>query len=199
MSKEFNPGNFKITKNEDIYNGPHSEIDSVTLSSGEHSVNLLRKKFRGYSIEFMDGPKWHTVLKERGYPVFPTLRYDKKNEVEYVTDLRRGGKHRVIDFCGHKENFEKVYISNIKELEAEVEKLINKSSADGLVINESNIFFDIETGTGVATVLLGDLRELGLGDVDEDYVPSKKEIFDNNQAILKEHMDRLKDIMIEVK
>jgi len=141
MAKEFNPGSFKITKNESVNNGPHSTIDSVTLTSGGHSLNLLQKNFRGYSVEFMDGPKWHTLLKDRGYPVFPTLRYDSKNEVEYVTDLRRGGTHRVIDFCGNEENFEKIHISNLEELDMDVKKLIEKSSTDGLIINEPNIFF----------------------------------------------------------
>lgn len=196
MSKEFSPENFKITKNEDVYNGPHSEIDSVTLSSGDHSLNLLRKKFRGYSVEFMDGPKWHTLLKEKGYPVFPTLRYDAKNEIEYITDLRRKGTHRVIDFCNyHGKN--KVYISNITELESDIKKLLDKSVNDGLVINEPNIFFDVENDTGIAKVILGDLRELGYGDVDEDYIPTKQDILANNQHILKEHIDRLKSIMIE--
>jgi len=194
MAKKFNEGIFRITKKEEIYNGPHSEIDSVRLSSEGHSLDLLRKKFRCYSIEFMSGPEWHTSLKKRGYPVFPTLRYDKKNEVEYITDLSRGGTHRVIDFCGHKENFEKVYISNIKELGDEVEKLLKKSADDGLVINEPNIFFDIETSTGIARVLLGDLRELGCEDM--EYIPTKDEVLANNKEVLKGHMDRLKEIMI---
>ena len=199
MSKEFNPEKFKITKKEDVYSGPHSEIDSVTLSSGDHSLDLLRKKFNGYSIEFMQGPKWHTLLKKHGYPVFPTWRYDAENKVEYVTDLRRGDTHRVIDFCGHKENYEKVYVSNIKELELEVENLLDKSVEDGLIINARNIFFDVEISTGIAKVLLGDLRELGSGSENMDYTPSKKEIFTNNQYVLKEHMDRLKSITTEEK
>lgn len=196
MAKEFNPEKFKIIKKEDIYNGPHSEIDSVTLSSGEHSLNLLRKKFRGYSVEFMDGPRWHTLLKDKGYPVFPTLRYDEKTEVEYITDLRQKGTHKVIDFCNHHSK-DKVYISNIKELETDIKKLLDKSVKDGLVINEPNIFFDIENDTGIAKVILGDLRELGYGDIDEDYIPTKQDIFKNNEHILKEHTDRLKSIMVD--
>jgi hypothetical protein len=193
MSKEFNEGKFKITKNESVYNGPHSEIDSVTLSSGKHSLNLLRKKFRGYSVEFMDGPEWHTALKERNYPIFPTLRYDSRGEVEYVTDLRREGTHRVIDFCGNKNNYEKIYVSNIDELEADVKKLLDKSADDDLVINEPNIFFDIELSTGIAKVLLGDLRELGHDH--DNIMPSREKVFAHNQAVLKGHMDRLRSIM----
>lgn len=194
MAKEFKEGEFKITKNEEVYNGPHSEIESVTASSGEHSLKLLRKKFRGYSIEFMKGPRWHTLLKENGYPVLPTWRYDSENQVEYVTDLRRGGTHRVIDFCGGKENYAKVHISNMEELKEDMEKLLNKSADDGLVINEPNIFFDVETSTGVAKIILGDLRELGYESDDPDYVPSREEIFAHNQKILSEDMARLENI-----
>ena len=85
MSKEFNGEKFKVTKNEDVFNGPNSKIDSVTLSSGRHSLDLLRKKVYGYSIEFMEGPEWHTALKKRGYPVLPTFRYDSKNQYVHAT------------------------------------------------------------------------------------------------------------------
>lgn len=199
MSKEFNPGNLKITKNENIYDGPHSEIDSVTLSSGEHSLNLLRKKVNGYPIEFMQGPEWHTALKEKGYPVFPTYRYDSEKKVEYITDLRRGSTHQVIDFCNSHDNLEKIHISNMEELEAEVKKLIDKSANDGLIINEPNIFFDVEISTGIAKVLLGDLREIGYETHYDGPRASREEIFNHNQMILKGHMDRLKAIMIEQK
>lgn len=197
MAKPFGEGKFNITKNEEVYNGPHSTIDSVTLSSGEHSLKLLRKKFCGYSVEFMEGPGWHTYLKDHGYPVFPTWRYDNENKVEYITDLRREGTHRVIDFCGHKENYEKVYISNFEELKADVKKLLDKSVADGLVINEPNIFFDVEIGTGIVKVLLGDLRELGYEYDDPRDKPSREAIFAHNEAVLRGHMDRLASIMTQ--
>ncbi len=198
MSKEFSGEKFKITKNEDIFAGPNSEIDSVTLSSGKHSLDLMQKKVRGYSIEFMDGPKWHTALKEKGYPVFPTYRYDSENQLEYITDLRRGGTHRVIDFCNPQGNSEKINISNMDELESEVEKLLEKSADDGLIINEPNIFFDVEVSTGVANVLLGDLREIGYERFYEGPRASREEVFNHNQMILKEHMDRLKAIRTEI-
>lgn len=194
MAEQFEAGKFEITKKENLYNGPHSSIESVEFSAGKHSLELLRKKFRGYSVEFMDGPNWHTALKDRGYPVFQTLRYDAENEVEYVTDLRRKGTHRVIDFCGDKSNYEKIHISNIEELQADVKKLLDKSTNDGLIINEPNIFFDVEISTGIAKVLLGDLRELGY-DADPEYTPSKEEITLHNEHILNEHMRRLDDIM----
>lgn len=193
MAKPFREGRFQITKNEEIYSGPHSEIESITLSAGKHSVDLLRKKFRGYAIEFMDGPKWHTLLKEHGYPVLPTWRYDAKNKIEYVTDLRRGGTHRVIDFCGGQENYEKVHVSNMEVLKEAVRKLLEKSADDGLVINEPNIFFDVEIATGEARVLLGDLRELGC-DPDLEQAPSRDQIFANNDKVLKGHMSRLAEI-----
>ncbi len=193
MARQFE-GEFEIIKNKEVYRGPNSEIDSVTLFSGKHSLDLLRKKFRGYSVEFMEGPKWHTALKEKGYPVLPTWRYDEINKVEYLTDLRRGGAHRVIDLCGDKGNYEKVYISNIEEVRDEVEKLLDKSANDGLLINEPNIFFDIEISTGVAKVLLVDLRELGYERFYDGPVFSREEVFIHNQRILKEHMDRLTSI-----
>lgn len=195
MAKPFGEGKFNITKNEEVYNGPHSKIDAVTLSSGEHSLKLLQKKVHGYSIEFMQGPGWHTRLKEKGYPVFPTYRYDSANEVEYITDLRREGTHRVIDFCGGKENYEKAYISNIEEVKADIRKLLDKSADDGLVINEPNIFFDVEISTGIAKVLLGDLRELGYESDDPRYEPSREEIFVNNKEVLSGHLNRLLAIM----
>ncbi|MDO8469543.1 MAG: hypothetical protein Q7S84_00800 [bacterium] len=194
MAKEFNEDAFKITENEKVYSGPRSEIDSVTLSSGEHSRDLLRKKFQGYSIEFMQGPEWHTALQKRGYPVLPTWRYDAENKVEYVTDLRQGGTHRVIDFCGGKGNYEKVHISNIEELKSDVEKLVTKAADDGLVINEPNVFFDVELDTGIAKVLLGDLREIGYGPDAETGAP-REEVFAHNQSILNEHITRLENIM----
>ena len=193
MAKPFREERFHIRKNEEVYSGQHSEIESITLSVGKHSVDLLRKKFRGYDIEFMDGPKWHTSLKEHGYPVIPTWRYDAENKVDYLTDLRRGGTHRVIDFCGGQENYETVHISNMEELKADVEGLLNKSADDGLFINEPNIFFDVEISTGVAKILLGDLRELGY-DLDLDQTPSRDQIYANNDRILKGHMSRLAEI-----
>lgn len=193
MAKPFRGGRFQVRKNEEIYSGPHSEIESITLSAGKHSVDLLRKKFRGYAIEFMDGPKWHTLLKERDYPVLPTWRYDDENKVEYVTDLRREGTHRVIDFCGGQENYEKVHISNMEELKVDVNNLLDKSTDDGLVINEPNIFFDVEIATGEARVLLGDLRELGC-DPDLEQAPSRDQIFANNDKVLKGHMSRLAEV-----
>ena len=197
MSKEFNRGKFTVTKNEDVFNGPNSEIDSITLSAGKHSLNLLRKKVNGYSIEFMQGPEWHTALKEAGYPVFPTYRYDSQNQTEYITDLRRGGTHTVIDFCNKQANYEKIHISNMEELETEVKKLVEKSADDGLIINEPNIFFDVEISTGVAKVLLGDLREMGYERFYEGPRATREEVFHHNQMILKKHMDRLRGIMKE--
>jgi len=197
MSKEFPSEKFEVTKNEDVYAGPNSEIDSVTLSSGKHSLNLLRKKVNGYSVEFMEGPKWHTTLKERGYPVVPTYRYDSEKQTEYLTDLRRGGTHRVIDFCNPQDSSEKIHISNFKELESEVKKLLDKSADDGLIINEPNIFFDLEPSTGIAKVLLGDIREIGYERFYEGPRASRVQVFNHNQMILKGHMNRLKAIMIE--
>ena len=199
MSKEFPTGKFKITKNEDVFSGPNSEIDSVTLSSEGRSLDLMRKKIHGYSVEFMQGPKWHTFLKEKGYPVFPTYRYDSENQTEYLTDLRRGGTHIVIDFCNKQSKYEKVYISNMEELDVEIKKLLDKSADDGLIINEPNIFFDVEIGSGIAKVLLGDLREIGYERFYEGPRATKEQVFRHNQMILKEHLDRLKAIAIEEK
>lgn len=191
MAKEFIGGKFNITKKENVYDGHNSKIDLVALSSGKHSLKLLRKNFRGYRVEFMEGPEWHTLLKKKGYPVFPTWRYDAENKVEYITDLRRGGTHRVIDFCGDKDNYEKVNISNIEELKADVKKLLDKSANDRLFINEPNIFFDVEISTGIAKVLLGDLRELEQA---KSYVP-REEVFVHNQNVLNILMYRLDDIL----
>ncbi len=196
MAKKFPEGKFNIIEHEKIYGGPHSTIESVSLSSGKHSSKLLRKKFTGYDTEFMQGLQWHTSLKEHGYPVFPTWRYDEENKTEYITDLRQGGTHRVIDFCSGKENYEKARVSNLEELRADVEKLLQKSADDGLVINEPNIFFDVDLRTGITKVLLGDLRELGYeSSGSEDCVPTRDQVFTNNKAVLDEHMSRLRSIM----
>ncbi len=196
MSKEFNGEKFEITENESIRGGSHSEIDSVTLSSGRHSLNLLRKRIHGYPVEFMQGPEWHTELKGRGYPVVPTYRYDSENNVEYITDLRRGGTHRVIDFCRNHDDLERMHVSNMGELEADVRKLVDKSADDGLIINDPNIFFDVEISTGIARVLLVDLREMGYERFYEGPIASRAEVFDHNQMILKGHMDSLRALVI---
>lgn len=198
MAKEFREDGYSTKENEPVYSGIHSKIESVTMTKGGHSLDLLRKKIIGYSAEFMEGPKWHSYLQSKGYRVFPTLRYDIENKIEYMTDLRLGGTHRVIDFCGdieNSDNFSPVYISNLDELEKEVEDLLNKSKGDGLLINEPNIFFDIEISSGVAHVMLGDLRELGYELDDFGIAPTKDEIFGHNSKILKEHMDRLKKLV----
>jgi len=57
-------------------------------------------------------------------------------------------------------------------------------------------FFDIEIKTGIAKVLLGDLRELGYEPGYDGPTASKEEVFAHNQMILKEHMDNLQSIMI---
>ena len=197
MSKEVNIGEYNIVKNEDVFEGPNSSIDSVALLSGKHSLNLMRKKVKGYPIEFMDGPKWHTLLKEKGYPVITTYRYDVENETEYLTDLRRGGTHQIIDFCA-QEDYEKVYISNINELEAEMVMLAEKAADDGLIINEPNIFFDIEISTGIAKVLLVDLREIGYERFYDGPRATKEEVSQHNQEVFKGHLVRLKQIAYEV-
>lgn len=194
MAKEFNDSGYSILRNEEIYDGIHSKVESVTMSKGKHRIPLIRKYFRGYDIEFMDGPKWHTLLKKRGYPVIPTWRYDEKNKVEYLTDLRKGGTHRVVDFCGDPSNYNKAFISNLKEVEQEVKKLLDKSVSDGLVINEPNIIFDIEISTGKAAVLIGDTRELGYESSDESDCPSSDDIRAHNEWVLGEHLKKLKQI-----
>lgn len=193
MSKEFSGDRFNITENGNVYEGPNSSIDSVTLSSGEHSLNLMRKKVKGYSVEFMDGPNWHTALKEKGYPVLPTYRYDAENKTEYLTDLRRGGTHRVIDFCG-QEKYENVRISNLDDLEVAIHNLAEKAADDGLIINEPNIFFDVEVSTGIAKVILGDLREIGYEQGYEGPIATREQVLQHNQEILRGHLDSLKQI-----
>lgn len=196
MSKEFDNAEFNITQNEHVFEGPHSSIDSVTLSSGEHSLNLMRKKVKGYAVEFMSGPEWHTALKEKGYPVIPTYRYDAENKTEYLTDLRRGGTHQIVDFCG-QESYGKVSISNLEELEGEMEKLAEKAADDGLIINEPNIFFDIETSTGIAKVILGDLREIGYERFYDGPKATREQVLQHNQGIFKSYLVRLKQITQE--
>lgn len=160
MSKEFDPSKYKVSKTGEVYKGAHSSIDAVNVSVGDREVPLLRKKFIGYSADFMSGPKWHNLLKEKGYPVLPTWRYDENERIDFITDLRRGGTHEVIDFCGHPDN-KKVFISNLNELEDEANALASKAADDGIIINEPNIFFDVEISTGIAKIILGDLREIG--------------------------------------
>lgn len=196
MAKEFDGSKFDIAKNEDVFKGPHSSIDSVTLSSGGHVLNLLRKNVNGYSVEFMDGPNWHTVLKEKGYPVIPTYRYDAENETEYLTDLRRGGTHQIIDFCS-QASYEKVYVSNMKELEGDIEKLVEKAADDGLIINEPNVFFDIELSTGIAKVLLVDLREIGYERFYDGPIATREQVLQHDQEIMRGHIEYLKAIAIE--
>lgn len=196
MAKEFNYSEHKINKKETIYDGVHSDIDAVTVSVGNREVPLLRKKHIGYSIEFIDGSNTHSFLKKKGYPVFPTWQYDKEEEIDYITDLRRGGTHKVVDFCGHADNYKEIYISNFSVLEREAEILASKLADDGIIINEPNIFFDVEISTGIAKIILGDLREMG-SEVDDDEVYTRDEIFAHDKSITDGHMSRLKDIMVD--
>ena len=196
MSKEINPNEYNITKKEKMPGGAHSSIDAVNISIGNHEVPLLKKEHVGYSADFMSGPEWHSVLKKRGYPVLPTWRYDKENGVDYITDLRRGGTHRVVDFCGGSENYNEVFISNFGDLESEAEILASKLADDGIIINEPNIFFDVEISTGISKIIMGDLREMGYESEDMESV-SRDQIFAHNKSILDGHMSRLKNIMIE--
>lgn len=195
MAKEFNPNEYKISKKESVYRGVHSDIDAVTVSVGNREVPLLRKKHKGYSIEFMDGADAHSALKERGYPVFPTWRYDEEEGMDYITDLRRGGTHKVIDFCGHPDS-KKVFVSNLNELKSEAEILASKLADDGVIINEPNIFFDVEISTGIAKIILGDLREMGR-EMDDDKVYTRDQIFTHDKSIIDEHMNRLEEIIAE--
>ncbi|MEI6054364.1 MAG: hypothetical protein WCQ49_03300 [Candidatus Saccharibacteria bacterium] len=198
MSKEFDNNKFDITKNEDVFQGPNSSIDSVTLSSGGHALNLLRKKVYGCPVEFefMRGPNWHTELKEKGYPVVPTYRYDAENRIEYLTDLRRGGTHQIIDFC-NPVDYEKVYVSNMQELEGDMEELAKKAADDGLIINEPNISFDIELSSGIAKVLLVDLREIGYEPFYDGPIATREQVLRHDQEIMRGHIERLKAIALE--
>lgn len=195
MAKEFDSSKYNVTKNEDVFEGPNSSIDSVTLSLGERSLDLLRKKVNGYHVEFMDGPDWHTALKEKGYPVIPTYRYDAENETEYLTDLRRGDTHQIIDFCS-PASYEKVYVSNMNELEEDMEKLAEKAADDGLIINEPNVFFDIELGSGIAKVLLVDLREIGYERFYDGPIATREQVLQYDQEIMRGHIERLKAVVI---
>lgn len=80
------------------------------------------------------------------------------------------------------------------ELEVEVQKLLEKAANDVLIINEPNVFFDIEISSGIARIILGDLRELGYGRFYDGPTATREEAYAHNQFILKEHMDRLKAI-----
>ena len=195
MSKEINSSEYIIDKKETIYNGKHSSIDAVNISIGKHEVPLLRKKHIGYKADFMSGPGWHSFLKEKGYPVFSTWRYDKKEGIDFITDLRRGGTHKVIDFCGHSDNYKKIFISNFKDLNDKAEILLSKLTDDGIIINEPNIFFDVEISTGISRIILGDLREMGYESEAETI--SKNQRLVHNKMIIDGHMNRLKNIMLE--
>ncbi len=193
MSKEFDPSKYKISKKEEVYKGPHSSIDAVNVSVGNREVPLLRKKHIGYSVDFMSGPKWHNLLKEKGYSVLPTWRYDENEGIDFITDLRRGGTHEVIDFCGHP-NDKKVFISNLNELEDEANVLASKAADDGIIINEPNIFFDVEISTGIGKIILGDLREMGYESAEVE-TASRDQIFGHNTSIIGMHINALKRIM----
>ena len=196
MAKEFFPDKYTITPKETVYEGIHSDIDAVDISVGDRKVSLLRKKHIGYSADFMDGAQAHSFLKKKGYPVFPTWRYDEEEEIDYITDLRRGGTHKVVDFCGHPDNYKKIFISNFNDLENKAKLLLEKLADDGIIINEPNIFFDVELSTGVAEIIIGDLREIG-AEVDDDEVYTRDQIFNHNQNIIDGHMSRLKEQMVE--
>lgn len=195
MAKEFPSEGFEVTKKEEVYRGQNSEVDAVVVSSGEFSVDLLRKKVTSpYSPDFEEGHQWHTYLEKNGYPVLPTFRYDSEKKIEYITDLRRGGTHKVIDFCNYHNDSEKTYVSNFEELEVQVKELLEKSANDGLIINEPNIFFDIEISTGIAKIIMGDLRELGYERFYEGPYLSREQVLEHNQIILKGHVERLRAI-----
>lgn len=81
--------------------------------------------------------------------------------------------------------------------ENEMEKLAEKAADDGLIINEPNIFFDVEKSTGIAKVVMGDLREIGYEPFYEGPVATREQILDHNQKILKGHLDRLKQLAEE--
>ena len=196
MAKEFKPSDYKITEKEPVYEGAHSDIEAVSVSIGNHEVPLLRKKHKGYSIEFMGGPNAHSALKEKGYPVLPTWRYDEESETEYVTDLRRDGTHTVIDFCRNQDYSEKINISNYGELEKDAEALLSKLSDDGIIINEPNIFFDVEKSTGITKIILGDLREMG-AEIDDDNVYTRDQIYTHNKSIIEGHMSRLRSTLVD--
>ncbi|MEI7689976.1 MAG: hypothetical protein WCI79_03365 [Candidatus Saccharibacteria bacterium] len=119
-----------------------------------------------------------------------------KKQTEYLTDLRRDGTHQIIDFCGPAV-YEKVYVSNMEELEGDMEKLAEKAADDGLIINVPNVFFDIELSTGIAKVLLVDLREIGYERFyDEEIVP-REQILQHVQEVMRGHIERLKAIALE--
>lgn len=196
MAKEIDPSKYMVNQGERVYTGAHSSIDAVKLSIGKHEVPLLRKKHIGYSADFMSGPQWHSFLKKKGYPMFPTWRYDAGEQIDFITDLRRKGTHKLIDFCGHEDNYKKVFISNLGDLDSQAEMLSSKLADDGIVINEPNIFFDVEISTGIARIILGDLREMGYESQDAKDA-SREQILSHDKSIIEGHMSRLKDIMVE--
>lgn len=81
MAKEIKHSEYTIKEGEKVYEGQHSSIEKVDVSIGKHKVPLLRKRFIGYSADFMSGPGNHSFLNKKGYPVFPTWRYDQKKRL----------------------------------------------------------------------------------------------------------------------
>ena len=85
----------------------------------------------------------------------------------------------------------------MEELEGDMEKLAEKAADDGLIINVPNVFFDIELSTGIAKVLLVDLREIGYERFyDEEIVP-REQILQHVQEVMRGHIERLKAIALE--
>lgn len=91
--------------------------------------------------------KW---LKERGFPVVPTLRFDKESRTLFMTDMTEGGQKLLVDWHYPLEHFGLAtsQISNWDEIKQEVKDIAVRAHSEGMALNEDNYAVVLERRDG---------------------------------------------------
>ena len=123
-----------------------SGSDGKEKSAGRYVIKHLVNEFNDEEIKPENIVKKHRWLKQRGFPVVPTLRYDETTNTLIMTDLTSGGEKLVVD--RHKDlpscGVTAEQIENWKEIEREARSLAAKVFSGGMAFNKDNYALVLE-------------------------------------------------------
>ena len=192
--KKIESKGYIISHSQELSRGTaESDVDLVELKIGKRRIDLVRKTPTegDEALNLRDRAKRqfdvHSILKEKGYPVPPTWRFDKTTGQTFITDLTEKGRNLVIDLNNLTEERNKIVVSNMGELIRDMRYIVEKASKDGILIASDCYFIIVDKKTGNSRVILGDLGNIDLHARDID------KLLMCNTVIMNEAIRMLKD------
>jgi len=198
MGKEIESKGYKISHSQELSRGTaESDVDLVELKIGKRRIDLVRKtpaeSDEASNLKDRAERQFevHGILKEKGYPVPPTWRFDKTTGQTFITDLTEKGRNLVIDLNNLTEERNKIIISNLGELIRDMRYIVEKASKDGILVSSDCYFVIVDKKTGNSRVILGDLGNIDFHARDID------KLLMCNTVIMNEAIRSLKDVICD--